>query len=209
MHIRFGLLRSCKGIYELHRNFPNANACYCGCLYSYMTRTITHLRRTQATTQQIFWLPNFETICNTGFFCLGLEERVLAQLKLCMGVVVKSSIVVSAEVSDTPFWRPNRHKDFLVVAFNWHQHHPTFLQLLFFCPVFIMSIQNVSTIQCNVLLFSNIDAQFSSKVSVKLFLKHNHCKWTSFVQMNMFCKCIMTTCPLINDDWDCEAWVRL
>jgi hypothetical protein len=32
--------------------------------------------------QQIFWLPILETICNTGFFCLGLEERVLAQLKL-------------------------------------------------------------------------------------------------------------------------------
>lgn len=73
----------------------------------------------------------------------------------------------------------------------------------------IMSIQNFSTIQCVVLLFSDDDAQVSSKVSVKLFLKQNHCKWTSFVQMNMFHTCTVATGPLTNDDWECEAWIRV
>jgi hypothetical protein len=58
-------------------------------------------------------------------------------------------------------------------------------------------------------VFSNADAQFSSKASVILFLKQNHCKWTPFVQVNMFHKCTRATCPLINGDWDCAAWIRL
>jgi hypothetical protein len=58
-------------------------------------------------------------------------------------------------------------------------------------------------------VFSNVDAQFSSKASVILFLKQNHCKWTPFVQVNMFHKCTMATHPLINGDWDCAAWIRL
>lgn len=61
------------------------------------------------------------------------------------------------------FWRPSRNKDFLVVACNWHQHHPIFLQLLFFCPMLIMSVQNFSTIQCTVLLFSNLMHNFLLK----------------------------------------------
>jgi len=72
-----------------------------------------------------------------------------------------------------------------------------------------MCVQNFSTIECVVLLFSNVGAQVSSKVSVILFLKQSYCIWTSFVQMNMLHICTTTTCPLTDNDWDCAAWIRL
>jgi hypothetical protein len=82
----------------------------------------------------------------------------------------------------TPFWRPNRQKDFLVVAFNWHQNHQTFVQLQpFICPVIIMSIQNLSTILCIVLLFCNVDVQFFFQIISNTFPQ------AKSLQMNILC----------------------
>jgi hypothetical protein len=36
-----------------------------------------------------FWLPILETVCNAGFFSLSLEDTVLAQHKLCTGVLIE------------------------------------------------------------------------------------------------------------------------
>jgi hypothetical protein len=169
-------LRSCKGTSWTAWEFSKCQYLLLWLFIFLCNMNLVSSEKTQPMNQQIFWLPILEILCNTSFFCLGLEERGLAQIELCMGVVIEvllcfwHSTLKTQEAQNTFWW-------LLLIE---HQHHPIFLQLhhdYLFCPVLNLSIRNFSTILCTALLLNNVDAQFFCTVSVMLFLKQNNWKW--------------------------------
>lgn len=152
-----------------------------------MTWTIPHLRKTQATTQKIFWLLNLETICNTSFFYLSLDGRVLVQLKLCIVVVIQAVLLHQLRFLALHSEDPTGTKTswwLLLIGTNIIQ---------FFCSYnFLLSSAHhvhtiFLTILCIVLLSSKVDGQFSCEVSVILSSskiianEHPLFKWICFI----------------------------
>ena len=160
LHNRFGLLRSCKGISWIAWEFSK-----CQCLLLWLFIFLHDMNHPSSDKNTGYNSTNILATHSWNhlqyWFLLSWSwGQSSCTAQTLYGCSCQSFVVASAEVSGTPFWRPNRHKDFLVVAFNWHQHHPIFLQLLFFlvqcssCPYKIFPLFSVLFF-CSVMLMHN------------------------------------------------------